>query len=255
MRSADLKPRTWYAEGDGKYGGNPTPLLLLGTDRYSTLIEDGVQVLRHTPNKVLSGSGPSWSRRHTTGYLAVRVQGDGGAAIKAWALSPEPCRESAPDIMRQSATLLDKVVGGVKARGTMPVKDVEALAADVDVYVRLILVQPREIAGEYLSMTIDLEQRRREAAAARDASEKAQEKRQNFLVETLAKAKALGLNTDPYRGGAEERRTSLSRFAQVEMSAAAYRELVDEIERLRELAGVALRADEVGESGGVDART
>jgi hypothetical protein len=245
MRSADIKPRTWYANVTN-FGG-PAPNLVLGIERYTSKLDrygTGHHMLTRTPDAPLS-SGQSWSNRNLTGFLAITLVGAARDRMRSWALSgADPATQ--PADVDDAIALLDDLM---KLAAVGPVDLAEAVkAAGVGERMDVTIMQPREIDREYVEAAVarrDAKLRTEQAARQRREEEEA---RREFLVEALTKAKKLGLKIGFENGGVEETNSS-QRFSRVQMPAAHYAELVDEIARLRDLVAKTITADENGESG------
>lgn len=239
MRSADIKPRSWYTT-EKKYGSDDT-FLLLDTERYTIRrVYGGATEVWPTPDSKLH-SGRSWYST-ATGFLAVEVYNDAQQAMIEWAENgADP--QKAPAAASRAAQLLDAVVDAMNTTGGRV--DPDALGVD-STDMRVIVVQPREVAGDFVALTQRRRDERQRAQAHRRERERAEQERRDFLVATLGRAKNLGLTVG--QGGAEEGRGYGQRFSTVQMPAGHYAELIDEIARLRDLVIKTVQADEGGES-------
>jgi hypothetical protein len=112
--------------------------------------------------------------------------------------------------------------------------------------IHVTLIEGREIAADYAELIKLKYENEQVSARARSAAEVETEQRRQRMVDIFTKARALGLNTDPSKGGAQDRYSSYSKYTQVEMSVDTFVELVAEIERLRSVLAATLRADEGG---------
>lgn len=250
MLAKDIKSRVWYATKE-KYR-YPDAVILDGIEKYTV---DGriayggkdERVIFASPDRPLnSGQRRYWENE--TGYLAVKLYGDAGTTLQRWVLHGED-EQAAHAVMTEAATLLTKVVEVIAERGRVPWSEVdqdENRARGIGV----MIIQGRDIVDEYAKLIKLKHETELETTRQREVAASAEEKRRQRMVGILTKARALGLNTDPSKGGAQHSYSSWNKYTKVEMSVDTYVELVAEIERLRSVVAATLRADEGGTRAG-----
>lgn len=249
MQAKDIQAHTWYATKE-KYS-YPDAVILPGIDRYT--LNGRVSFSGGEDNRILFASpdfplstGDRWSGV-STGYLAVRLSGDARKTVENWILNDED-QQAAHDIMTEAATLLTKVVEAVKERTKVPFAEIDQ-AANRERGITVRLITGRELVGDYAEVITRKRDNEDEARQRREAAERATEQRRQVMAAALAKATELGVNTDRYKGGAQDAYSSYAAYTKVEMSVETFQAMVKEIERLRGLVSGVLRADEVGEGG------
>lgn len=251
MKTADIEPRHWYVEK--KAYGTSSAFLVLGTARYSRQLSADRQYheLWASPESPLQ-SAKGWQRTTTTGFLAVEVWGDAEKTMRDWAIAgADP--DKAPEVMAAAARLLDKVTAAVDVtKGRVNLTELTGDETSVFTersrpQIQVTLVQPRDLLRDYAIHIQEMHDQNLAYAKAERERKAAEDKRRALLQATMAKAAELGLNIDRLSGGAYDASGYRSRYATVSMSVPAYRELVDEIARLRELVGNTIAADENGE--------
>jgi hypothetical protein len=252
VKTADIEPRHWYAEK--KAYGTPSAFLVLGTARYSKQLSADRQYheLWASPESPLQ-SAKGWRRTAITGFLAVEVWGDAGKAMRDWAIAgADPGK--APEVMAAAARLLDKVAAAVDvAKGRVNLTELASDETSVFTdrsrpQIQVTLVQPRDLLRDYAIHIQEMHDQDLAHAKAERERKAAEDERRALLQATMTKAAELGLNIDRLSGGAYDASGYRFKYATISMSVPAYRELVDEIARLRELVGKTLTADENGET-------
>lgn len=243
MQTKDIKARTWYGTKE-KYA-MPKPVLVNDTSRYSSTgwNYESTQIFANPDGNMAQGR--RFRSGGSTGFLAVRLQGDAQETVQRWAIFGED-EQAAKDIMTEAALLLDKAVAEIATRGKVPLKELRQPENDERGLV-LSVVHPKELDDEYVAAVRERHDHEEAAKKAREAQESAIQARYDHMVTTLVRAKRLGLNTDRFKGGVSDSPNSYGRHTKVEMNVETFDQILDELERLRALAGETLRADEVGE--------
>jgi hypothetical protein len=247
MQAKDIKPRTWYARQSSH--GTGSPVLVFGTDRYSESGYQAERVMFASPGAEMT-SGTFRCDGRVTGYLGVQLSGLAEQVVRAYAARGEN-EADAQKVMADAHALLDRVVADVTARGNAPVAEI-LQAKDRESGMAVVLLQGRDIAGDYAEIVRTRHEQVQESKRAREAVEKQTEQRRDAMINVLTEARKMGLNTDPTKGGARDDGGAHGRFTGVRMSVETYAELVAEIARLRRVVAATLRADEIGEADPCD---
>lgn len=250
MIAKDIKPRVWYATKE-KYS-YPDAVILDGIEKYTVegrTVFGGLdqRVIFASPDRPLNSGGRRYWENET-GYLAVKLYGDAKMTVQRWVLHGEG-EQAAHAIMTEAATFLTKIVEAVAERGRVPWTEFdqeENRARGIGV----MIIQGRDIVDEYAKLIKLKHETEQASTRAREAAETETEQRRQRLVDILTKARALGLNTDPSKGGAQDSYSTYSRYSKIEMSVDTFVELVAEIERLRSVLAATLRSDEGGNRAG-----
>lgn len=246
MQAKDIKPRTWYARKGPMNRG--TPVLVLGTDRYSQSGYREDRVLYASPDADMTNGHTRYGYRRDgreTGYLAVQLCGLAEHVMRTFGSTGEN-EDDARKIMADAAELLDHVVADVTGRGLVPVAELVPQYRERGLMV--VIVQGRDLDDDFLKLASAKHEQRLEQERVREAAEKAAKRRRDTMVKLITEARDMGLNTDPSKGGAvPEGDTWTSSYNRVSMSVETYAAMVAEIARLRRVAGSTLRADEIGE--------
>jgi hypothetical protein len=250
MIAKDIKPRVWYATKE-KYS-YPDAVILDGIEKYTVegrTVFGGIdeRVIFASPDRPLNSGGRRYWENET-GYLAVKLYGDAKMTVQRWVLHGEN-EQAAHAVMTEAAALLTKVVEAVAERGRVPWTEFdqeENRARGIG----FMIIQGRDIVDEYAKLVKLKYENEQASIRSCEAAEAKTEQRRQRMVDILAKARALGLNTDPSKGGAQDSYSSWNKYTKVEMSVDTYVELVAEIERLRSVVAATLRADEGGTRAG-----
>lgn len=246
MLAKDIKSRVWYATKE-KYR-YPDAVILDGIEKYTV---DGriayggkdERVIFTSPDRPLnSGQRRYWENE--TGYLAVKLYGDAKETLQRWVLHGED-EQAAHAVMTEAATFLTKVIEAIAARGRVPWTELDQTENRAR-GIAVMIVQGRDIVDEYAKLIKLKYETEMENKRAREAAETETERRRQRMIGILTKARALGLNTDPSKGGAQDSYSTFSKFSKVEMSVDTYVAMVAEIERLRSVVAATLRSDEGG---------
>jgi hypothetical protein len=246
MQAKDIKPRTWYSRKDRMDRGYP--VLVLGIDRYSESGFREERVMYASPNADMSSGKTKYGYRkegRVTGYLAVQLSGLAERVVNSYATRGEN-EDDAQKIMAEATAILDHALANLTARGKVPVSEINIKEYDQRGF-RVVLVQGRDLDGEYLELTSQRYEQAQEARRAREAAEKATEQRRQRMIDLLTEAREMGLNTDPSKGGAQDHGSAWGSFTRIQMSVENYAALVAEIARLRRVVASTLKADETGQ--------
>jgi hypothetical protein len=247
MQAKDIKRRTWYSRKERMDQGSP--VLVLGTDRYSESGFREDRVMYASPGADMTSGRTSRGYRRdgrVTGYLAIRLSGLAERVVNSFAARGEN-EDDAQKIMTEAAELLTRTVADLTARGKVPVSEINRKEYDQRGF-RVVLVQGRDLDGDYMELTSTRYEQAQEAKRAREAMEKAAQARRQNMIKVITEAREMGLNTDPSRGGAQPDRGSWGTSdSQIRMSLETYAGMVAEIARLRRVVASTLKADEIGE--------
>lgn len=236
MKLADIQSRTWYALRETYM--TPPLVLVLGSRRFTRGIEwrerARVAVLKETPDRKPTkgryGDG-------ATGVLAIHVVSSAAIKVRDWVLEGEQ-EDQRPEVLGNAERLLDELMVSFEA-GTTDWADLVRIVSNAGPF-ELMIAQPRNITGLWVNQVLirhEVEQRRAKEEVER---KERQAREDRFNLETKELAKSLGLGGKAYATGGYG-------GAQFSMSAQHYRDLLEEIKRLRELNAATLRADEIGE--------